>query len=177
MGKEITNTPRLLLKFTREFIILIFFSVLFFILMNLVGHQGDSHIWAGILVIFSISKVYFLISKTLKKLKELIKNNHSFNHLLLLLSIIISIIIISFSIDYLCISEIYSNAFAGLNYNQPMVYHFFDLLYFSIVTFTTVGYGDIVPIAKTAKVLTILEMIAAFVTIVFIISNYIKKNN
>lgn len=177
MGKEIANTLRLLLKFTREFIILILFSVLFFIVMKLVGHQGNSYIWASILVIFSISKVYFLISKTLKKLEELIKNNHSFNHLLLLLSIVIFIIIISFSIDYLCISEIYSDAFSGFNYNQPMVYHFFDLLYFSIVTFTTVGYGDIVPIAITAKLLTILEMISAFVTIVFIISNYIKKNN
>jgi voltage-gated potassium channel Kch len=32
-----------------------------------------------------------------------------------------------------------------------------ELLYFSLITLTTVGYGDIVPLSGTARILTALE--------------------
>jgi len=56
-----------------------------------------------------------------------------------------------------------------------LVLRFMNLLYFSIVTFTTVGYGDIIPALPVAKLITVLEMMSAFVVIVFIISKYFKK--
>ncbi len=96
--------------------------------------------------------------------------------MLLILGAIITIIVISFAIDYLCISEIYPAAFSGIQYDQPMVFRFANLLYFSIVTFTTVGYGDITPVIPVAKLITVLEMVTAFVVIVFIISKYFKNN-
>ena len=34
---------------------------------------------------------------------------------------------------------------------------FTDIFYFSFTTLTTLGYGDIVPVSKAARVLTILE--------------------
>jgi voltage-gated potassium channel Kch len=95
--------------------------------------------------------------------------------MLLLLGAIITIIVISFAIDYLCVSEIYPEAFSGIQYGQPLVLRFMNLLYFSIVTFTTVGYGDIIPAIPVAKLITVLEMMSAFVVIVFIISKYFKK--
>ncbi|MCF6222425.1 MAG: ion channel, partial [Flavobacteriaceae bacterium] len=143
MTKDIFSKINLVISLTKELIFLIALLLVFFVGMNLWGHQENSHLWAGALVIFSITKIYFLVSHTFKKLNTLIENNHSFNHMLLLLGAIITIIITSFAIDYLCVSEIYTNAFSGIENGQPSKYRFFDLLYFSIVTFTTVGYGDI----------------------------------
>jgi voltage-gated potassium channel Kch len=40
---------------------------------------------------------------------------------------------------------------------------FWDPLYFSFVTFTTLGYGDIVPISGIAKLLVILESFAGYI--------------
>jgi len=143
--------------------------------MNFWGHQNHAHLWAGALVFFSIAKIYLLVSHTFKKLDTLIENDHSFNHMLLLLGAIITLIVISFTLDYLCVSEIYSEAFYGIQYDQPLASRFTNLLYFSIVTFTTVGYGDIVPLVPVAKLITVFEMISAFVVIVFIMSKYFKK--
>ncbi len=175
MTNKIFSKIKLVIHLTREFVFLIVLLIIFFAVMTFWGHQEYVHLWAGALVLFSITKIYFLVSHTFKKLDILIENDHSFNHMLLLLGAIITIIVISFAIDYLCVSEIYPEAFSGIQYGQSLALRFMNLLYFSIVTFTTVGYGDIIPVIPVAKLITVLEMMSAFVVIVFIISKYFKK--
>lgn len=165
----------LILAFNNEILILTILTVSFFLLMNLFNHQLNEKIWEYLLLIFTLGKIYLIIPKTLKKLDVLMKNNHDFNHVLLVLGTVISVIIISFSIDYLCISEINSNAFAGLNSEEKLHVRFFNFLYYSIVTFSGVGYGDIYPKSTISKLITILEIISSFVMIVFIISKYFRK--
>ena len=47
----------------------------------------------------------------------------------------------------------------------------FDFFYFSVVTFATIGYGDIVPIAAEAKLLVLFEIASSFIMITFVIAN------
>lgn len=47
-----------------------------------------------------------------------------------------------------------------------------DLWYFSIVTFATIGYGDITPISIPAKVLTIIEVICSLTFLILVVSNF-----
>lgn len=49
-----------------------------------------------------------------------------------------------------------------------------DSLYFSIVTFLTVGYGDMIPISDLAKGLVVLQLILTFYTIVIVINGVIS---
>jgi len=165
---------RSVLNLIKELVFLIGAIIIFFVIMNIFGHKEYAFFWTGIVVLFSVLKIYFLVLHTFKKLTVLMVNNHSFNHMLLLFGTIISIIIFSFTMDYLCISEIYANAFSGIQANEPISTRFINLLYFSIVTFTTVGYGDITPVATVAKLITVLEMISAFIMIVFVISKYFR---
>ena len=160
---------------TKEFIYLLILLILFFAVMNIWGHGGQPQLWAGALVLFSLAKISFLVSHTFKKLDTLLEDDHSYRHMLFLLGAIISIIVLSFTMDYLCIAEIYPHAFSNIHNGQPLVIRFTNLLYFSIATFTTVGYGDIVPLVPVAKLFTVFEMMSAFVVMVFIISRYFKK--
>tara|TARA_R110001583_G_scaffold10417_8_gene47910 strand:- start:8928 stop:9476 length:549 start_codon:yes stop_codon:yes gene_type:complete len=176
MIKKTANRLLTLFTLIKEFLVLMLISVLIFVIMNHIDHKENQTLLVTFLIFFSVLKVYILISKTLKKMEALTRINHKMNHILLFSIIIIFFINISFTLDYLCVSEIYTDSFFGLNLNQPFLFKFFDLLYFSIVTFTTVGYGDIFPFGKAVKFLTILEMTTAFITIVFIISRYTKNN-
>ena len=54
-----------------------------------------------------------------------------------------------------------------------------DLLYFSFVTLTTLGYGDIVPLSHLAQMLTVIEAIVGqfyvAVVVAYLVSRYINK--
>ena len=54
-----------------------------------------------------------------------------------------------------------------------------ELLYFSLVTLTTVGYGDIVPIAGEVRMLAALEAIAGVlyvaITVALLVSGYKRR--
>tara|TARA_R110002050_G_scaffold290233_1_gene443637 strand:+ start:4815 stop:5363 length:549 start_codon:yes stop_codon:yes gene_type:complete len=176
MIRKTANRLLTIYAFMKEFLVVILVSIFIFIAMNYIGHIENQTTLVVFLIAFSVAKVYILISKTLKRMEVLTRDNHNVNHILLFSIIIIFFINISFTLDYMCVSKIYINSFSGFNPNQPFFLKFFDLLYFSIVTFTSVGYGDIFPFGKAVKFLTILEMTTAFITIVFIISRYTKSN-
>ena len=171
---NVISKIKLIGNLLRELIILVIISVVFITVMHFWGHSGNQPFWAIALFVFSLTKIYFLVGHTFKKMSELVGDNHSFNHILLLLSAVIALIVISFAFDYHCLSQIYHNAFSGVNYSASIYSRLANFLYFSIVTFTTVGYGDIVPNLLIVKFITILEMISSFVVIVFVISKYIK---
>ena len=50
---------------------------------------------------------------------------------------------------------------------------FIDFFYYSFVTITTLGYGDIVPVAKFAKMLSILESLIGQLFIVILVSRLV----
>lgn len=52
---------------------------------------------------------------------------------------------------------------------------FWQSLYFSVVTFTTLGYGDIVPIGYAGQILVVFEVFLGIVTIALFIPLIIKK--
>jgi uncharacterized membrane protein len=72
-------------------------------------------------------------------------------------------ITIAFSLVYHTFSLKKNNDFDGLSEN------YFDSLYFSIVTGTTVGYGDIVPKSSGARILSTSQIFISFVFVYYFI--------
>ncbi|MGL5122790.1 MAG: ion channel [Fusobacteriaceae bacterium] len=77
-------------------------------------------------------------------------------------------IAISFGSLYTVIS-LWSNvpAFNGINYAQKDLYFYFKHVYFSFITLTTVGYGDVTPTIFITEFLSILEIIVGIALINF----------
>ncbi len=69
-------------------------------------------------------------------------------------------------------------AWAGLHHNgfplDPGVASLGDCLYFSVVTATTLGYGDITPVASWARVLAALEAVGGMVVVGALISKLLS---
>ncbi len=123
-----------------------------------------------LLVIVFIKSIYFL-AHNFKSIRNIQGKERIYRSFITLMSIHILLIVLSFAIDYFILYQIYPESFTGiLAANQQNA--FVEFLYFSLVTFTTTGFGDIVPRMNEARILISMEIILAFISIIFIISNF-----
>ncbi len=76
--------------------------------------------------------------------------------------ILVRIFLILFSLIFIYSGAIYQVE----HYSNPKVFKtFFDALYFSVVTMTTVGFGDVIPLSEAGKILTVMMIFSGIILI------------
>ncbi len=145
--------------------------VVYLYMMQFVDHALN---WFPYLVVFfAIIKALYFTFFTFKKLNRTIEECHSFTQLLWIFGTLVFLVIFSFAADYACLSFANAGSFKeySLANSAGQLEKLFEYFYFSIVTFASVGYGDIVPMTIFSKLLVIIEIVQSFVLIVFGLSN------
>ena len=155
----------------KEIGLIIGLLVIFNILFWLFPHHKYSWILSKVVVLFSAFKVYYLLAFSVKKLKSQLACCHSFYDILGVYALILGIMVTSFAIDYYCLMSCLPSSFSIAQMAADRYALAFDFFYFSVVTFATIGYGDIVPIAAEAKLLVLFEIASSFIMITFVIAN------
>lgn len=77
-----------------------------------------------------------------------------------------------YALGYKSLTLINSSSFYGLTPTS----HFIDFLYFSLITVTTTGYGDIYPLTKTAKILASTEIILGLLLVFSIVVSAVVRD-
>jgi Ion channel len=114
---------------------------------------------------FSIETSHQLVSATRK--------NMPYHRFLYIMGINMTQIVMSFAIDFYTLIRLDTNSFNGINpdFSQPEL--LFECLYFSMLNFSFFGYGDITPNIVPSKIVTVTEIVLAFSTVIFILSDFI----
>ncbi|HEA31165.1 MAG TPA: two pore domain potassium channel family protein [Leeuwenhoekiella sp.] len=124
------------------------------------------------ILVFAFVKTYFIVRLSFDQLMKIIGQSHLLSHILVLFGLLISMIIISFAFDF---TSLQFFAPQNFKFSHKMgvtgIKIFFDYLYFSTITFSSVGYGDIIPMSVLAKTLVMLEVGLRFFVLVFGIAN------
>jgi len=148
-------------------------GLLYVILMSAIDHRSLP--FPTIILFLALAKTIIIASNTLKQLSKLIKICHSLERLLLVFGLLIGISILSFATDYTCLYQFEPSTFKGVpSFSDTYIYNMYHFIYFSVITFSTVGYGDIAPISEVARFVVMLEIFLSFFIIVFALAN-IKK--
>lgn len=132
------------------------------------------------ILVFAMIKTYFIVRPAFDQLMKIIGQSHLLTHILVLFGLLISLIIISFAIDFTSLYCFNDSNYKSEQYIDGMgLAVFFENLYFSTITFSSVGYGDIVPSSTLSKTLVMLEVTLRFFVLVFGIANInqIRINN
>jgi hypothetical protein len=136
---------------------------------------------------FAITKCVYFVFAGFRRIVIFTKNNIIYYEFLLFLGLNISLIVISFSVDYLCLYQIDANSFSGLPLEMNPFEKGFKFFYFSLLIFSNIGVAKVLPETSAAEALVMFEAILSFITIIFILSDfaslkeslseYIKKKN
>ena len=95
------------------------------------------------------------------------------SEVLLIFALLVVLMSFSFATDFSCLAEFDRQSFKGIsdNTNMSSWKRLFDYFYLSVVTFTSLGYGDIVPLSIPAKLLVMMEVGLSFLLGIFGLSN------
>lgn len=129
-----------------------------------------------IYIILTFFKCFFFIAFSLERIAETNSLNKSFNWFMLKFTSLYFLVIISFASDFWILFQIDSSNLKNVETGN-FLEQSFDFFYYSFMTITTVGVGEIQAVSRIAKFYTILEVFMGFVFLAYILScfNFVRE--
>lgn len=163
---------RYLLRNATEFAVLF---ALWGVTMQLITRESMAASWLVTwIVIGAWGKSLFFGAENLRELWQASWRNLPYYHFMLLMLVNMSQMITSFALDYHCLQSLRANSFGSIPAEFSSAELLFECFYYSVLNFTFFGYGDITPQTIPAKLLTMTEILLAFVTVIFLLSDFIS---
>lgn len=147
-------------------------AVLAVINIFVVTFVKDTQVVSWTILIFAFIKTALIVRLSFDLLRNIIGKSHLLSQILFMFGIYIGLIIVSFAIDFASLQFFDSGNFKSEIYeSNTAIEAVFEHLYFSVITFFGVGYGDIVPASMPSRTLAILEVVLRFFVLGFGIAN------
>jgi len=139
---------------------------------NIFEFEGSSLV-SGTMILFLFSWVSFVLYfiEVVFAFRNSLKDDKSMADAFGVVLKVTFLSIVNFALLYYMVYMYDSSAFAG-NIGTSMVEELFSFIYFSFVTFTTLGFGDVYPIHFTGSLLVMLEVSFSFVIIYLFLSSF-----
>lgn len=163
------------LKIAYKYIIVIFIGVVIF-LLDLYNESGNT-LNESILILAGLFKSVYFIKFTFNRIRETAHKEFIFSEFATFISFNIALIVLSFAIDFNCLSRIKETAFTGILPAGNIMKEFIGFLYFSASTFTTAGFGDIKPNDPITQLFVMAELFTGYFYTILIISNIMHIRN
>lgn len=110
----------------------------------------------------------------LRQLQGAARVNMAHHRFLLLMGVNIAQMTLAFAFDFHVLWRLTPGAFSGIVTGTSFGEGLFDLFYLSVLNFTFFGFGDIVPQTIPARIVNLTEVVIAFATVIFLLSDFIS---
>lgn len=141
---------------------------------NVIDHGWISPPWMqAVIVALCWMKTVFFVIEEMIQLRDATRMNLAYHKFMWLMLVNMFQIILSFGLDYYCLLQVNPHSFSvNLELYGPEL--IFECVYFSTLNFTFFGYGDITPQTVPAKLMAMTEISLAFLTVIFLLSDFIS---
>ena len=159
-------------------------EVLFILLLAAAIHAG----WSGgligprgvclVVVAVAVAKTSYFLVENLQHILLATSHEIPYHRFLGLMGVNMSQITLSFALDFWLLEMAEQGSFTGFDPAAMTPSRvFFDCLFYSVLNFSFFGFGEILPRTIPAKVVTLLEVVLAFFTVIFLLSDFISLKN
>ena len=146
--------------------------VLLHLLLERSGISGG--VMTALVILGCWTKAVLFGAENMKQLFDAAKRNLPHHHFLLLMGVNMSQMILSFMFDFQLLQRIDPASFSGVAPNAGLSEALFDFFYLSTLNFSFFGYSDILPQTVPARIANLTEILLAFVTVIFLLSDFIS---
>jgi len=131
--------------------------------------------WGNQILIVALCwmKTVFFAVEEMIQLRDATRMNLAYHRFMWLMLVNMFQIILSFGLDYYCLLQVNGQSFS-VNAELHGFELIFECVYFSTLNFTFFGYGDITPQTIPAKLMAMTEISLAFLTVIFLLSDFIS---
>ena len=138
-------------------------------------HQGLSADFVlPVVILVSLAKTAFFGFENIRQLFEATRRNLPYHHFMMLMLVNMTQIILSFGLDFHCLYLVNQASFSVELVSASQFATVFEFVYYSALNFTFFGYGDVTPQTIPAKLITMTEILLAFITVIFLLSDFIS---
>jgi hypothetical protein len=132
-------------------------------------------LWA--LVAWAAIKTGYYYSENLHHIQEATTTDLPYYRFLMLLAYNMAQITFSYALDFFCLEQIDHDSLSGIPSELQGASLLFECFYFSVLNFSFFGYGDITPQNIPAKLVMLMEVITAFATVIFLLSDFVAMKD
>ena len=156
-----------------EWIVLVLAAVSVIWLGGRVGASARPYLLAGVAVWAALKTLYYF-AENLRHLQDATTTDLAYHRFLVLLAYNMAQITISYALDFYCLVRIDRGSLHGIEPELAGGELLFECFYFSVLNFSFFGYGDITPAHVPGKVIMLLEVVTAFSTVIFLLSDFVS---
>ncbi|WP_379159219.1 ion channel [Paenibacillus sp. sgz5001063] len=125
----------------------------------------------ALILIFALASMIFYVLFIFHEIKESNSREVRLQQTLVRISIAAFTCIIFFTIVYTSIYKLFGqSSFDGNGLGKDLLSQLITFLYFSVATFTTVGYGDVAPVDNTSRLVVVMQISFSFITVAYALS-------
>ncbi|MEK6258192.1 MAG: ion channel [Planctomycetota bacterium] len=145
------------------------------LLQGVIGQKWLSPHWACVLVaVVAAGKTGFFFVEDLQQILLATVKDIPYHRFMALMLVNMVQIILSFGLDFWCLMTAESGSLSAFNPAFTPTELMFECLYYSFLNFTYFGFGDSTPQTIPAKLVTMMELLLAFFTVIFLLSDFIS---
>jgi hypothetical protein len=138
------------------------------------GGVASPSLICGIVVAVAIAKTAWFLVENLHHILLATSQEIPYHRFLALMGVNMTQITLSFALDFWLLEVAEEGSFSGFAAGMSSAAVFFDCFFYSVLNFSFFGFGDILPRTPAAKIVTLLEVVLAFFTVIFLLSDFIS---
>lgn len=146
--------------------------------LALLGLQTTATLSTGVLTVLVVAgcwvKTALFGAENMRQLFDAARRNLAHHRFLVLMGVNMSQMILAFALDFHLLHRLDAASFTGVAAGAGMAESLFDFLYLSTLNFSFFGYSDILPQTVPARLVNLTEILLAFFTVIFMLSDFIS---
>lgn len=125
-----------------------------------------------VILIAMFLKITYMVTQSFKSIIGIVRKGTAYHIYLLYIAANAILLVTSFASDYFTLQLAIPDSFEGVENITNEFEIFFKMFYLSLLLFTNLGVADISPNTTLSEVLVMCEGIVAFVSLIFMLSDY-----